>query len=200
MSLPHRRRIGADVLIPFILLALVFGGLFWQKYQEARQLAEPVVTGPREVGERRVILFFVDDTAKLSREARQVDDCQDSTTCLRSILEELFSGPIGDLDPAVPEWTSINSVSIEGTIAAIDLEKGFSEALQPGSSAEMLAVYAIVNTICVNLPEITQVRLTLAGENMAHLRHLDLSEPFSPDFSLESQSIHNQNQQPNQIP
>jgi len=200
MSLPHRRRIGADVLIPFILLALVFGGLFWQKYQEARQLAEPVVTGPREVGDRRVILFFVDDAGKLSRETRQVDACQDPATCLRSILEELFSGPIGDLDPAVPEWTGINSVSIVGETASVDLEKSFSEALQPGSSAEMLAVYAIVNTICVNMPEITQVRLTLAGEDATHLRHLDLSEPLTPDFSLESQPVHHQNQQSNKLP
>lgn len=200
MSLPHRRRIGADVLVPFILLALVFGGLFWQKYREARQLAEPVATGPREVGDRRIILFFVDDAGKLSREARQVDLCQETTTCLRSILEELFSGPIGDLDPVVPEWTSINSVSIEGTTVIVDLEKSFSEALQPGSSAEMLAVYAIVNTICVNLPEIRQVRLTLNGENATHLRHLDLSEPLTPDFSLESQAIPHQNQPLNQIP
>jgi hypothetical protein len=43
---------------------------------------------------------------------------------------------------------------LRATSPAVDLEKGFSEALQPGSSAEMLAVYAIVNTICVNLPEI----------------------------------------------
>lgn len=198
MSLPQRRRIGADVLIPFILLALVFGGLFGQKYREARQLSESVTAGAREVGDRRIILFFVDDAGKLSRESRQVDVCQDPATCLRSILEELFSGPISDLDPAVPEWTSINSVNIEGGTASVDLEKSFSESLQSGSSSEMLAVYAIVNTICVNLPEVRQVRLTLGGEHATHLHHLDLSEPLTPDFSLESQPVQYQNQQSNQ--
>lgn len=200
MSLPHRRRIGADVLIPFILLALVFGGLFWQKYREAQQLAESATTGSRVVGERRVILFFANDAGTLSRESRQIDSCQDPTACLRAVLEELFSGPVGDLDSAVPEWTSINNVRIEGELATIDLEKGFVEMLPSGSSAEMLAIYAIVNTVCVNLPEIRQVKLIIAGESAGHLRHLDLSEPLVPDYTLESLPDPNQKRQSNENP
>lgn len=188
MPTHHKPRIGADVLVPFILIALVFGGLFWQKYQEARQLPDtpPGKQGPAAT--KKVTLFFGDDESHLIREAREVETCGDRTTCLRSLLEELFVGPVGELVAVIPEWTSINNIRIEGDLATIDLGRDFAEILEPGSSAEMMAVYAIVNTICINMPEIKHVKITLDGNQSARLRHLDLSEPLEPDYSLEPPS------------
>ena len=189
MAIPHRQRIGADILIPFILIALVFGGLFWQKYHEARQLpdAPPGKQGPAAV--QKVVLFFGDADSHLAREAREIEACQDRATCLRSLLEELFSGPVGDLVAVIPEWTDINRIQLEGNLATIDLSKDFAESLAPGSSAEILAVYAIVNTICTNMPEIQQVKITLDGNQESRLRHLDLSDPLEPDYSLEPPAV-----------
>ena len=185
MAIQHKQRIGADIVVPFILIALVFGGLFWQKYQEARQLPDtpPGKQGPAAT--KKITLFFGDDDSHLVREAREVETCEDRTTCLRSLLEELFVGPVGELTAVVPEWTTINSVKIENTLATVDLGKDFAELLEPGSSAETMAVYAIVNTVCSNMPEIQQVKITLDGDQAARLRHLDLSEPLEPDYSLE---------------
>jgi hypothetical protein len=185
MAVRHKQRIGADILIPFILIALVFGGLFWQKYHEARKLPDspPGKQGHSEV--QKIVLFFGDQEAHLVREAREVETCSDQTTCLRSILEELFRGPVCEITAVIPEWTVINEARIEGNLALIDLGKDFSEALAPGSSAEMMAVYAIVNTICINMPEIHRVKITLDGIQESHLRHLDLSDPLEPDYSLE---------------
>ena len=55
------RRIGADIIIPFLLVALVFGGLLWQKYHEAKIMPN---TPPCKQGEaqlKKIILFFADD-------------------------------------------------------------------------------------------------------------------------------------------
>jgi hypothetical protein len=49
----------------------------------------------------------------------------------------------------------------------------------------MLAVYSIVNTVCVNYPGISRVKLTVEGNQKSLLKHLDLSNPLTPDFSLE---------------
>lgn len=195
MSGHNNRRIGADILIPFILLALVFGGLFWQKYHEADKLPQnpPGTQGTATI--QKIVLFFGDENGNLTREARDIETCQDRTTCLRSLLEELFRGPINNLTPVIPEWTVINEVKLEGPLAVVDLGKDFADALPSGSSAEMLAVYAIVDTICANMPEIKQVQITLDGNNQAHLRHLDLSDPLTPDFSLESPASAEQDQQ-----
>lgn len=187
MAIQHKQRIGADVIVPFILIALVFGGLFWQKYQEARQLPD---TPPGKQGAatvQKITLFFGDTESCLVREAREIEASGDRTRCLRSILEELFVGPVGELTAVIPEWTTINSVKIDNNLATVDLGKDFTESLEPGSSAEIMAVYAIVNTICSNMPEIQRVKITLDGDQAAHLRHLDLSEPLEPDYSLEPQ-------------
>jgi spore germination protein GerM len=185
MAIHHRQRIGADILVPFILLALVFGGLFWQKYQEAKQLPNAPPGKQGLAVTQKAVLFFADETTHLIREARDIETCQDRTSCLRSLLEELFRGPIGDLNPVIPEWTAINQVQTEGSTATIDLSNDFAESLPSGSSSEMLAVYAIVNTICTNIPEIQTVKITLDGNQTSRLRHIDLSDPLEPDYSLE---------------
>jgi len=197
MAIHHRQRIGADILVPFILLALVFGGLFWQKYQEAKQLpdAPPGKQGSAIV--QKIVLFFADQSAHLTREARDIETCQDRTSCLQSLLEELFRGPIGDLTPILPEWTDINHVQIEGSTATVDLGSDFSESLPPGSSSEILAVYAMVNTICTNMPEIQKVKIDLDGNKSSQLRHLDLSDPLEPDYSLEYSPTETRKQETN---
>lgn len=186
MAIHHRQRIGADILVPFILLALVFGGLFWQKYHEARQFPDTPPGKQSPAAVQKVILFFGDGSSQLIREGREVETCENLTQCIRSLLEELFRGPIGDTTATVPEWTVINSVQVHDKTVTIDLDKDFSEALAPGSSAEMLAVYAIVNTICINIPEIQRVKINLDGNSNSLLRHLDLTDPLEPDYSLES--------------
>ena len=181
----HTRRIGIDIIVPFVLLAIVFGGLFWQKYRQATILPDLPPAQQGDAAVRKVILFFADHEGKLVREARETERCNDSADCARSLLEELFSGPVGDYDDLLPEWTSIRSVSLDATTAIIDLDKLFPDNIPSGSSSEMLAVYSIVNTICVNLPEVSQVRIMIEGNPQSRLKHLDLSEPLEPDYSLE---------------
>lgn len=180
------RRIGVDIVVPFVLLAVVFGAMIWQKYREATRLpTEP----PGRQGAalvQKVVLLYLNDQGKLQREAREVERCADRATCLRSLLEELFSGPIGDLEDPYPEWATINAVQIEGDLALIDLGGDFGEGLLSGSAAEMAAVYGIVNTVCANLPEIRRVHLSIDGNRQARLRHLDLSSPLAPDYGLEA--------------
>ncbi|MGE0157297.1 MAG: GerMN domain-containing protein [Geobacter sp.] len=185
----HRRRIGIDVIVPFVLVALVFGGLVWQKYREAGQLpdAPPGQQGAALV--QKVVLFYANDEGQLYREAREVERCGDRSNCLRSLLEELFSGPISDLTNIYPEWTTVNNVTIQNDLAVIDLGGDFVEGLAAGSSAEMLAVYGIVNTVCTNLPEITKVQISIDGNRQARLRHLDLSDPLVPYRELEAPQL-----------
>lgn len=179
------RRIGADVVVPFVLVAVVFGGLVWQKYHVASRLptAPPGQQGPAAT--QKVILLYANDQGQLVPEAREVERCEDRNTCLRALLEELFSGPISNLSNEFPEWTTVNETRIEGDLAVVDLGADFADGLAAGSSAEMLAVYGIVNTICDNLPEIKRVQITIDGNQQAHLRHLDLSRPLTPDAALE---------------
>lgn len=182
---PHKRkRTTISLLIPFLVIALVFGALLWNKFRASRIIA-PTPEVQKPSGRRTVVLFFVDEGERLAREARELEPCSDTTTCVKEVLDELISGPVGELDEALPAGTLLNSVRVEGNLALVDLSRNFVEELPKGSSSEMLAVYSIVDTVCINFPQITRVQLTVEGQGKPGLSHLDLSAPLGADYSLE---------------
>ncbi|MDD2541574.1 MAG: GerMN domain-containing protein, partial [Desulfuromonadaceae bacterium] len=134
---------------------------------------------------RSITLFFVSDGTLLAREARRIDPCDNDNACLKRVLDELLNGPVGEFEEAVPEGTIVESVRMEGDLATIEFNHMFSDAMLSGSSAEMLAVYAVVDTVAVNFPQIQKVKIDIDGTKEVILHHLDLSEPLLPDYSLE---------------
>ena len=181
-----KKRASFSIIIPFILIALVFALLVWKKYRAS----QPQVTHVQQPAvAQSATLFFVADGSRLGREARDIEPCTDTSECLRDIMEELFSGPVGDLNDALPEGALLNSVLVEGDKVTVDVNSNFVAEMPAGSSAEMMAVYSIVNTVCANFPQIKNVKLNVEGESKAVLKHLDLSEPFPADYSLEQEPV-----------
>jgi len=184
MPHPHRKKININILIPFAIVALVFGGLVWKKIHDSQQVRPEPQTHEPAIS-RKGVLFFVADGTRLGREARELASCNGTEECLKDLLDELVSGPVGDLDQALPEAAEVNAIHVEGDLATVDMNQSFAADIPSGSSAEMLAVYSIVNTVCVNYPSITRVKITVAGNPKTILGHLDLSDPLQPDYSLE---------------
>lgn len=184
MATHQRKKVTISILIPFLVLILFFSVMIWQKYRSSRELP---VTPPPHHGEgcRSVTLFFTADGTRLAREARALEPCDDTNSCLKSVLDELLSGPVGEFEQAVPEGTAVNAARIEGDQATIEFNRTFSDEMLSGSSAEMMAVYSIVNTVTVNFPQVHSVKLNVDGNTGTILRHLDLSDPLQPDYSLE---------------
>lgn len=184
MKSSGRKKHAISVLVPFFVFIILFSIFVWQKYRTSHEImVSPPSSGT--VGSRTVTLFFVADGTRLARETRDIGPCSDTMVCLKSALEELLNGPIGDFDESIPDGTSVDAVRMEGDLVTINFNSKFSSAMVAGSSAEMLAVYAVVNTVTVNFPLIKMVKLNVAGDTAARLRHLDLTEPLQPDFSLE---------------
>ncbi len=179
-----RKKITISILIPFLVFILFFTIMVWQKYRSSYVVQ---VTPPEQhsEGNRSATLFFVADGTRLAREARELDPCDDDNACLKSVLDELLNGPIGEFEETVPQGTAVNAVHIEGNMATIEFNGMFAGAMPSGSSAEMLAVYSVVNTVAVNFPQIQKVKLNVDGNKAVVLRHLDLSDPMTPDYSLE---------------
>lgn len=187
MSARQRKKVTFSILIPFLVFILFFSIMIWQKYRTSQEV--PATPHRQNVeGKKFVTLFFAADGTRLVRERREIEPCEDDGACLKSILDELLNGPVGELEEAVPEGTTVDAVRIAGNQATIEFNQSFSDAMLSGSSVEMLAVYSVVNTIAVNFPQVQKVKLNVDGKALVQLRHLDLSEPLSPDYSLE-QSI-----------
>ncbi|HEY5522775.1 MAG TPA: GerMN domain-containing protein [Desulfuromonadaceae bacterium] len=184
MAAHPRKKITISILIPFLVFILFFSILIWQKYRSSHKVP---VSPPQQLaeGSRSVTLFFAAEGPRLAREARRIDPCDDDNACLKSVLDELLSGPVGEFEETVPEGTAVYAVTIEGNQATIGFNRTFSEAMLSGSSAEMLAVYSVVNTVAVNFPRIQKVKINVDGNSGVILRHLDLSDPLLPDYSLE---------------
>jgi spore germination protein GerM len=179
-----RKKITISILIPFLVFVLFFSIMIWQKYRSSHEVT---VTPPQPYAEGTwtVTLFFAAEGTKLAREARAIDPCDDDDACLKRVLDELLNGPVGEFTETVPEGTAVNSARIEGNLATIEFNRTFSDAMLSGSSAEMLAVYSIVNTVAVNFPQVQKVKINVDGNKGVILPHLDLTEPLSPDYSLE---------------
>jgi len=177
------------LLIAFLAAAAMLGSLMLHKYQARHQTPQTPVQ-PKPAGSVPVTLFFSSaDGSGFVREAREIEgSCStDISPCIRAILEELANGPLGDLAPTLPQNSSFRSIQIQGGTAVIDLGAAVIEELPKGSSAEMSAVYSMVNTITFNFPAIKRVQFLVEGQNVSTLDgHLDLSKPLEPNFQLET--------------
>jgi spore germination protein GerM len=184
MHAHRQKKISISIMIPFLVFFLFFSIMIGQKYRSSHEVP---VTPPQQNAEsfRSVTLFFAADGGRLAREAREIDPCDNDSACLKSVLDELLNGPVGEFAETVPEGSVVDSVQVEGNLATVEFNRTFSEAMLSGSSAEMLAVYSVVNTVAVNFPQIQKVKLNVDGNAESVLRHLDLSEPLLPDYSLE---------------
>lgn len=182
-------RAKGTLLLAFLVFAVVLGLLVFQKYHTATRTAEPPpATAP--VGSAVVTLFFAaPDGEGLVREGREVLLEESLEEGVRSVVEELISGPVGDLAPTLPASTRVLGVQVVGEVARVDLGGELRESLPSGSSSEMAALYSIVDTVAVNFPAIKAVQFLIEGVEVAELKgHLDLSAPLRPDFTLEKKA------------
>lgn len=178
---------GIGVLVTaFLLLALFLGVLVFRKYEGAK-IPPPLPAAPVQSGFLTVTLFFAADNGDgLVREGREIAPCDELPGCLESILEELINGPVSDLAPVLPATGMFNSVQLDGSLARVDFAQELLDALPSGSSSELFAAYAVVNSLAFNYPQVQQVLFTVDGKPLETLKgHLDLRKPLAADFSLE---------------
>jgi spore germination protein GerM len=175
------------LLVAFLCCAAALGLLMFKKYHDRVRIPTPPAAPHSEIFPSRVmVLFFAaPDGSGLARESREIDACANEVDCIRAIITELVKGPLGELEPTLPQ-TVVNGISVANGIATIDLGEGFITGLPGGSSSEMTAAYSIVNSIAVNIPGITGVKFLIDGRVTTTLKgNLDVRNPLSPDYSLE---------------
>lgn len=183
----HRRTGRLLLLAAFLCCAAALGLMMLKKYHDRGQAPSSPTTSQTEATLSRVVVLFfaTTDGTGLARESREIDACGDQVDCIRAIITELVKGPLGELEPTLPQ-TMVNRISVANGIAVVDLGEGFAAGLPGGSSSEMTAVYSMVNSIAVNIPGITGVKFLIDGKGAATLKgNLDLRNPLPPDFSLE---------------
>ena len=151
------------------------------------------------------VYFPSQSEAALVPETREIFDTASPVDRAKQILADLISGPSESVEayPAVPPGTRIRQVYVlDGGIAWVDFTADLKNGLGGGTHNELLAVYAVVNSLALNVREIRRVGILIDGRVSDTLGgHLDLSRPLpantsyilgapdAPPMTVESESL-----------
>lgn len=126
-------------------------------------------------------LFYVASNGReLEPVGREVLYAPTTAGQARQIVEALLQPPPDGRTSAVPAGTTLRALYLTGRGEAfVDLSGEITTAHPGGSLNEALTVYALVNALTVNLPEVSAVQLLIDGHEADTLNgHLDLRHPL----------------------
>jgi len=135
-----------------------------------------------------VTVYFPSAAADgLAGEPREIVDTARPADRGAQIVAALLEGPKGkDALPAAPAGTTLRRLWVrdDGTAYA-DFSDELTKGMSGGTSDEILTVYAIVDSLVLNVPEIKKVGVLVAGHERDTLGgHIDVRRPLVPDRSL----------------
>jgi spore germination protein GerM len=152
-----------------------------------RREGSPPVEEGQQTQTSAVYLYFAEEKGSfLLAEKRMLIQNEDPAEMGRAIIEDLIRGPQGKLVRTIPEGTTLNAiyVSHDGT-AFVDFSDALRENYPGGSQTELLTVYSIVNSLALNIPQVTSVKILIEGrETMTIAGHIDSRFPFKANMIL----------------
>ncbi|HYN07199.1 MAG TPA: GerMN domain-containing protein [Vicinamibacterales bacterium] len=128
-----------------------------------------------------VTLFYVaENGSELVLSNAEVPFGETPVEQARRIVEAQVQPPPEGTVSAIPAGTKVRAVYLSPRGEAyIDLSRDVSRGHTGGSLSESLAVFAIVNAVTINLPDITAVQILIDGKETDTLAgHIDLRHPL----------------------
>jgi len=134
-----------------------------------------------------LVLFFVAENGLglVTREHKITQtESQDVLARARLVAEEQLGEAPAPLASPFPEGTRVQAIYLTPTgDAFVDLSLEVSRGHQGGSLDELLTVYALVNALTINVPEISAVQILVDGREVDTLAgHVDLRRPLARDM------------------
>jgi spore germination protein GerM len=176
-------------LVLLVLVVIFFTGGGEEKvrrFADANLPKAPETAGG-PAATRVVTLFFIADGDDfLHKETREIAAGPTEADEAERALAALVAGSEQGLVSPLPPQTRIRQVFIaRDGVATVDLSRDAAEGFAYGSSSELAAVYAVVNTLVYNFKPVKKVILLVEGAERETLGgHVDLSRAFFPDYSL----------------
>jgi spore germination protein GerM len=186
-----------------VALLLVIGGLAWWWQvgrgggRAARHGAAEGEAGGAATERHAFDLYFPASGGGLRSERRELQVSESPRDRTRKMLEALLAGPAaGVAAPAAtgsglvrpfPPEVKLGGVelSADGT-AFVDLRwPDHEDPPESGSTEEIQRVYSVVDSVALNVPQVTRVVLLWNGtQRITFSGHLDTSRPLLPDRTL----------------
>ena len=141
-----------------------------------------------KVAEKKVVtLYFSDEQEEyLIGEKRQILKRDEVREEAEETIRELIKGPKGKLLPTLPPRTKILALQLDAKgMARVNFNQALHSDHPGGSSAEMMTVYSIVNSLALNFPQIKRVQILIDGKPIESIAgHLSLKQPIPPKPDL----------------
>ncbi len=182
-----RRRLWSMIAGGVVLLAIgvgvVFATLpgFLTTPDEASATPAPAAAPVEDARKIQATLFYVsEDGLELVPVSREVRYGATPAEQARHIAEAQVAAPSDGLASAIPAGTTVRAVYLGARgDAYVDLSAEAASGHKGGSLNEALAIYAVVNALTANLPDVAAVQILIDGHEVDTLAgHLDLRQPF----------------------
>jgi hypothetical protein len=138
-------------------------------------------------GQVDVHLYVVDkENSFLTAKKRRLDTSEDPARFAADIVRALLDNLLSARTQAVSEKSPLNAVYVGGDgTAYVDLAENIFEAQGMGCQTELLTVYAMVNSLILNMSKIERVKFLVGGKEAATLAgHIDLHRFYDADMLL----------------
>jgi spore germination protein GerM len=173
----------------FLFLLILIGiGLIVFFHQQIYDSIKPLFERRGILVERKkVLLYFSDSESEyLIGEKREILKKKEVKEEAKEIIVELIKGPKGKLIPTLPSRAKLLSLQInDAGVAKVSFNPALSKDHPGGSSAEMMTVYSIVNSLALNFPQIKRVQILIDGKPIETITgHLSLRQPVPPKPDL----------------
>lgn len=181
--------LGGLALTLAVLVIVFFVGNGGEKVRNILDVepAKPAEPAGEPAGTRTVTLYFLDDEDDfLHEEKREMAAGPTEAEEAERALGELIRGSEKGLVSPLPPQTKVRQVFIaKDGLATVDFSRDIAEKFAWGSSSELAAVYAVVDTLAANIPSVKRVVILVEGAERETLGgHVDLSRAFRPDYTL----------------
>ena len=181
-----KNRIGK--ILFFLILSGIFVTLFFLFRQEIFDSVKPWFEKRGILRERRGILVYFSDgeSEYLIGEKREILKRDEVEEEVKDAINELIKGPKGKLIPTLPPQTKLLGLELgEDGVAKINFNRALSKDHPGGSSAEMMTLYSIVNSLALNFSQIKRVQILIEGKAVETIAgHLSLRQPVPPKPDL----------------
>jgi len=178
--------LGLVLLVLIIVFFTGGGGEKVKHFIEANVPASPETPGGRPATKTVTLFFSAEDDDLLHKETREILAGPTEADEAERALAELVRGSEEGLLSPLPPQTRVRQVFIaKDGLATVDLSRDIAEGFSYGSTSELAAVYAVVDTLVYNFRSVKKVVLTIEGAERETLGgHIDLTRAFLPDYGL----------------
>ncbi len=132
-------------------------------------------------------LYFGDKKSDfLVREHRRISSPKSPEKKVFALINELIDGPVARSVRTIPEQTMLRSVKISKSgLTEVDFSSELSDYHPGGSSAELMTIFSIVNTLIANIEEIKSVKILIEGSEVDTIAgHIDCRKPFKSNTEI----------------